>query len=119
MRLKGRFQNITMISVYAPTEDSEENEKDKFYDDLIEVCGRVSRYDIILILSDYNAKIGKESFIGGVVGKHSLHESTSGNGMRVCDFAACLDCGSAAFHFNIRISINKLGRFQEKEELSK
>lgn len=54
LRLKGRFQNITVVSVYAPIEDSEEEDKDKFYDDLIRVCSRISRHDIMLILGDYN-----------------------------------------------------------------
>lgn len=52
-----------MISVYAPTEDAKKDEKNEFYDDLIKVYSRVSRDDIILVLGDYNAKIGRESLL--------------------------------------------------------
>ena len=34
IRLKGKFHNISIISTYAPTEDAEELDKDKFYDEL-------------------------------------------------------------------------------------
>ncbi|EFN75852.1 Craniofacial development protein 2, partial [Harpegnathos saltator] len=89
LRIKGKFQNITMISVYAPTEDSDDEMKNKFYDDLTKICDRISKHDILLILGIYNAKIGKETFINGVAGRHSLHEHTSDNGIRVCEFADC------------------------------
>jgi hypothetical protein len=32
--VKGKFHNMTLINVYAPTEDKEENIKEEFYDEL-------------------------------------------------------------------------------------
>lgn len=99
LKLKGKFQNITIISIYAPMEDDEEEEKDKFYDDLTEICCRTSRHDITLILGDYNAKIGREPVIGRVADKYSLHDCSSENGIRVCDFAASQDMWISSVSF--------------------
>ena len=63
LKLKGKFQNITLVSVYAPTEESEEEEKDNFYENLDKTFQKVSKHDMIIILGDLNAKIGRESFV--------------------------------------------------------
>jgi len=41
LRIRARFFNITLICVHAPTEETEEEVKDKFYEELEEV------YDIV------------------------------------------------------------------------
>ncbi|XP_037956090.1 craniofacial development protein 2-like [Teleopsis dalmanni] len=87
LRLKGKFQNISILSVYAPTEESEDENKDEFYDKMANVCSKISRYDIKILYGDYNAKIGKEqSIIQQIAGKYSLHENTNGYGLRLCNF---------------------------------
>ncbi|XP_055388330.1 uncharacterized protein LOC129616782 [Condylostylus longicornis] len=60
LRIKGKFNNICLISAYAPTEEASETIKEVFYDELSLVCERVSKYDTIIIMGDFNAKIGKE-----------------------------------------------------------
>ena len=87
LKLKGKFQNITLVSVYAPTEESEEEEKDNFYEDLDKTFQKVSKHDMIIILGDLNAKIGRESFVRQTAGLHSLHQETNDNGIRLCSFA--------------------------------
>ena len=88
MRVKGKFHNITFINVYAPTEDTDESIVDDFYDQLQAVCDKTPKYDIIITLGDFNAKLGKEVEFHGLFGKNSLHESTSNNGLRVAQYAA-------------------------------
>lgn len=34
LKIKDRFRNIPVISLYAPTEEAEDYEKDKFYETL-------------------------------------------------------------------------------------
>jgi hypothetical protein len=43
-------------------------------------CSNVPKYDILVLLGDFNAKVGKEDFLRHVAGKHSLYNETSENG---------------------------------------
>jgi len=87
IRLKGKFNNITVINVHAPTEEKTEEEKDKFYDYFQRTFERVPKHDVVLILGDLNAEIGKEKAYENVTGKHTLHEISNQNGELVCNFA--------------------------------
>jgi hypothetical protein len=40
-----------------------------------------------LVLGDLNAKVGKEMSHRSVAGKHTLHNETNDNGLRLCQFA--------------------------------
>ena len=77
IRLQGKFSKITIINVYAPTEDTEEESVDMFYNTLQQMCDKVSKHDLLIVLGDFNAKIGQFEKVGG---KHSLHLITSPNG---------------------------------------
>ena len=59
-RLKGKYGNIKVIQVYAPTEDKSEEEKDDFYEQLEEVVSHSRRHDLLLVMGDFNAKIGED-----------------------------------------------------------
>jgi exonuclease III len=72
IRPKGRYRNMTIISTHAPMEEKEEYEKEEFYDMLEEICNEVLKYDIIIIMGDFNAKIGKEKHLMKVAGKYAL-----------------------------------------------
>jgi hypothetical protein len=84
--LKGKFYNIILINVHAPTEEKMEEEKDKFYDDQQKVYDRVPKHDIVMIL-DLNAKIGEEKAYERVTGKYTLPDASNQNGEMVCNFA--------------------------------
>lgn len=87
IRLKGRFRNLSIISAYAPTEDANDDEKNAFYDQLDRECSKIPKYDVLILLGDFNAKIGREDFLQHVAGKHSLHTETNENGMMLSQLA--------------------------------
>jgi hypothetical protein len=85
-RLKGKFHNMTLINVHAPSEEHIE-EKDKFCDDLQRTYDIAPKHDIVMILEDLNAKIGKEKAYENVTGKHKLYDVSKQNGKMICNFA--------------------------------
>jgi hypothetical protein len=45
-------------------------------------------HDVKVVMEDANAKVERETAHQPTIGKHSLHESTFENGLRLVDFAA-------------------------------
>jgi exonuclease III len=45
LRLIGKFHNITLINVHAPTKEKMEEEKDKFYDDIQKIYDSVLKHN--------------------------------------------------------------------------
>jgi exonuclease III len=87
LRIKGKYNNITLIKVYAPTEDHTEETKQQFYDNLQNLLDKTPKSDTIIILGDVNAQLGKERLYNEVTGQHTLHEETNRNGELLCEFA--------------------------------
>jgi exonuclease III len=79
-RIKGRFQNYSIICTHAPTEDKSEMEKDQFYEQLERTNTQCHSYDDIkIIIGDFNAKVENESWARTAAGGHSLHDESNGN----------------------------------------
>ncbi|XP_073986277.1 uncharacterized protein [Rhodnius prolixus] len=87
LRLKGKFANLSLISVHAPTEDTEAETKEEFYAGLEQVYNRIPNHDVKLLLGDFNAKVGKEQDYRPTIGLNSVHEVSNDNGCRLIDFA--------------------------------
>lgn len=78
---KNRF--ATLLSVYAPTLPSDTEVKDSFYQSLDEALHRIPKTDKILLLGDFNARVGQSDRIWkGVLGRHGIGQANS-NGMRL------------------------------------
>ena len=52
--------NITIVQVYAPTSDYDENEIEQFYGQLKNVIDQTPKKDILVVQGDWNAKVGKD-----------------------------------------------------------
>jgi exonuclease III len=49
LRIKGKYNNITLINVYAPTEDHTEETKKQFYKNLQHLLDKTPKSDTIII----------------------------------------------------------------------
>jgi len=87
LRIKGKYNNITLINVYAIAEDHTEETKEQFYDNLQYLLHKTPTNDTIIMLGDVNAQLGKERSYNEVTGQHTLHEKTNRNGELLCEFA--------------------------------
>ncbi|XP_041934160.1 uncharacterized protein LOC121696990 [Alosa sapidissima] len=68
---KKRF--ATLISAYAPTLDADNNTKEDFYHRLDEVIQKVPAADKLLLMGDFNARVGNEHLIWKkVIGQHGV-----------------------------------------------
>jgi hypothetical protein len=88
IRIKGRFFNYSLINIHAPTNDSKEEAKDQFNEQLERAYAACPSHDVKLVMGDANAKVGRNTIHQPTIGKHSLHESTNENGLGLVDFAA-------------------------------
>ena len=60
--------NITVIQVYAPTNNAEEAEVEQFYEDLQDLLELTPQKDVFFIIGDWNAKVRSQE-TPGVTGK--------------------------------------------------
>ncbi|KAK9751724.1 hypothetical protein QE152_g4797 [Popillia japonica] len=61
IRIKSSVRHITIIQSYAPTEVSEEEPKDVFYQEPSCTLKKVNKGDLIILMGDLNAKIGSNN----------------------------------------------------------
>ena len=84
VRFQGKPFNITVIQVYALTSNDEEAEVEHFYEDLQELLELTPQKDILLIIGDWNAKVGSQE-TPGVTGKFGLGVQNEA-GQRLIEF---------------------------------
>ncbi|BHF80400.1 hypothetical protein SprV_0702352700 [Sparganum proliferum] len=79
LRHGGKF--ATIISAYAPPMTSPVAARDKFYEDLHALLATVSKADKLIVLGDFNARVGTDHTAWrGVLGPHGLRGSND-NGL--------------------------------------
>ena len=64
VRLQGKPFNITVIQVYAPTNNAEEAEVEWFHEDLQDLLELTPKKDVLFIIGDWNAKVGSQETRG-------------------------------------------------------
>ena len=62
-KIEAKPFNITIIQCYAPTTDHPEKEVEEFYSQIEEALKQTNSQDMLIILGDFNAKVGKNSNI--------------------------------------------------------
>ena len=73
IHFQGKPLNVTVIQVYASTTDAKEAEVDQLCKDLQDLLELMPKKDVLLILGDWNAKVGSQE-ITGVIGNLGLGE---------------------------------------------
>ena len=68
---QGKPFSITVIQVYAHTSNAEEAEVEWFYEDLQDLLELTLKKDVLLIVGDWNAKVGSQE-TPGVTGRFGL-----------------------------------------------
>ena len=62
VHLQGKLFNITVIQVYAPASNAEETKVERFYEDLQDLLELTPKKDVLFILGDWNAKVGRNTW---------------------------------------------------------
>ena len=71
VHFQGKSFSIRVIQVYALTSKAEEVEAEQFYEDLQDLLELTPKKDVLLIIGDWNAKVGSQE-TPGVTGKFGL-----------------------------------------------
>ena len=82
--LQGKPFTITVIQAYAPSSKAEEAEVEWFYEELQDLLELTPPKDILLIIGDWNAKVGSQE-TPGIIGKFGL-EVQNEAGQRLIEF---------------------------------
>jgi len=81
--LRGRWSNIIVVNVHAPSEEKSDEAKDGFYEELEQVFKHFPKYHMKMLLGEFNAKVGRENISKPTIGQESLHQDRNDNGVRL------------------------------------
>jgi hypothetical protein len=70
-----------------PQKTKERRKKAEFYSKLERICSRVPKYELLVIMGDFNAKVGIEECRHNVSGKYFPHDHSNENGSFLVQFA--------------------------------
>jgi len=105
LRIRGKFFNYNFVNDHEPTEISDDKEKQGFFDALEKAYDTSPRNYIKIVLSDFNAQVGKELVNFPTIGNYSLHSLTNENGSRLIQFAVSWNIIIGSTFHHIKISI--------------
>ena len=72
-RQNSRHAKLSIVVGYAPTENADEEAKDDVYDSLQFVTEGIPKHDVLLMLGDFNARVGSNNENReSTIGKHGV-----------------------------------------------
>ena len=84
---RGRWCNIIVLKVHAPTKVKCIYPRDRFYGKLGQVFYYFPKYHTKILLEHFNTKLGREDIFKLTIGNERLHQGSNYNCVRVRDFA--------------------------------
>jgi exonuclease III len=72
--LRGRWCQVIVLNVHAPTEDKTDDVKGSFYEELERVFDKFAKYHMNILLGDFNAKVDREDIFKPTTGNESVIE---------------------------------------------
>ena len=84
VRSQAKSFNIIIIQIYALSNNNEEAEVKRFYEDLQDLLELTPKKDTLFIIEDWNEKVGSQE-LPGVTGKFGLGVQNEA-GQRLIDF---------------------------------
>ena len=84
VKLQGRPFNITIIQVYAPTQDHSDEEIEEFYEEIQRAIKSVKSDDVLCVMGDLNAKVGDKK-VTNITGNYGLGDKNE-RGERLIQF---------------------------------
>ena len=92
VKMKVGREWLALVQVYAPTDGSNVEEKERFYSDLQGVIDKLDRKETLGIMGDFNAQVGKDCKVwGSVIGRNG-EELKNDSGSRLLRFCAVVLC---------------------------
>jgi hypothetical protein len=83
--LRGRWCDIIVLNLHAPTEDKTDDIKDRFYEEL--ELDKFPKYHTKILLRDFNTKVGREDVFKQQLGMRVYMKLVMDNVVRVVNFA--------------------------------
>ena len=90
VHLQGKPFTITVIQVYAQTNNAEEAEVEWFYEDLQDLTELIPPKDVLFIIGDWNGTVGSQE-TPGVTGRFGLGVQNEA-GQRLIEFCKRTHC---------------------------
>ena len=84
VHFQGKPFNVTVIHIYALTNNAEEAEVEQFYENLLDLLELTPKKDVLFIIGDWEAKVGSQE-TPGVTGKFGLGVQNEA-GQRLIEF---------------------------------
>jgi hypothetical protein len=66
--LRGRWCNIIVLNVHAPSVENSCESKDSFYEELEQIFVHFPKYHMKILLGDLSAKVGRENIFKPTIG---------------------------------------------------
>ena len=103
IQLKGG-DNLTLISVYAPTMQRPQEEKEQFYE-MLGSCVSAAEMHSVIILGDFNVRVGLDwKSWPNVIGKHGVGKMNS-NGLILLEFCTRFQLSIMGTRFQLKDSL--------------